>query len=98
MNVSARLYSLRSCGVTSQTRSMSKHEDIACPRCGSPFECKVGDINHCQCTGIQFTEAEYSFILQQHTDCLCINCLRDLKQQFHQQGFAKKIKDRFGNR
>ncbi|MEO7312402.1 MAG: cysteine-rich CWC family protein [Chitinophagaceae bacterium] len=76
----------------------SKHEIKNCPRCHCGFECKVGDINHCQCTGVQFTNGEYSYILTQYTDCLCISCLKELKQQYYQQQFIEKLKSRFGNR
>jgi hypothetical protein len=61
---------------------MCKHEQKTCPRCLAPFECKVGDVMHCQCYGITFTTDEKSFIEQRYTDCLCRNCLLELKQKY----------------
>jgi hypothetical protein len=58
---------------------MCKHEEKKCPRCEQPFECKVGDIAHCQCYGILFTPEEKAFIEQRYDECLCRNCLLELK-------------------
>jgi hypothetical protein len=60
---------------------MCKHEEKKCPRCQTPIECKVGDITHCQCFGISFTVEEKKFIEERYTDCLCRNCLQELKQR-----------------
>ena len=59
---------------------MCKHEEKSCPRCHSAFECKVGDITHCQCSGITMTDSEKQFIAERYTDCLCRKCLLELKQ------------------
>lgn len=61
---------------------MPTHEAKNCPRCQQPFECKVGDISHCQCNGIQLTEEERSFIEQRYSDCLCRSCLEALKNKY----------------
>jgi len=61
---------------------MCKHEEKYCPRCRASFECKVGDITRCQCFGLTpFTEEEKSFLEQRYKDCLCRNCLLELKQR-----------------
>lgn len=60
---------------------MSQHETKACPRCGKGFECKPGNITQCQCYGIQFRDEEKAFIEQRYNDCLCRNCLGELKNQ-----------------
>jgi hypothetical protein len=60
---------------------MCKHEEKKCPRCQQPFECRVGDISHCQCTGLSFTAEEKAFIEERYTDCLCRSCLIELKQR-----------------
>lgn len=60
---------------------MCKHEEKNCPRCQAPFECKVGDVSHCQCFGITFTVEEKQFIEERYADCLCRNCLIELKQR-----------------
>jgi hypothetical protein len=58
------------------------HETKTCPRCQQPFECKPGHISACQCNGIQLTEEEKAFIADRYDDCLCINCLRSLKDKY----------------
>lgn len=60
---------------------MCKHEEKKCPRCSSPFECKVGDVTHCQCYGIQLTPEERAFLESRYGDCLCRKCLLELKQR-----------------
>jgi hypothetical protein len=37
---------------------------------------------HCQCNGITFTNEEKAFIEERYTDCLCRNCLLELKQRY----------------
>ena len=75
-----------------------KHEEKRCPRCNNAFECKVGDIGHCQCAGKKFTEAEHAFVAEQFSDCLCLQCLIYLKHIHHQQNFTSKIKEKFEQR
>ncbi|MDP4265490.1 MAG: cysteine-rich CWC family protein [Bacteroidota bacterium] len=61
---------------------MCKHKEKNCPRCHAKFECKVGDIAHCQCYGIQLTVEEEAFVASQYDECLCRNCLLQLKQRY----------------
>jgi len=42
----------------------------------------VGDVTHCQCFGITFTTDEKTFIEGKYTDCLCRNCMLELKQKY----------------
>ena len=60
---------------------MCKHEEKSCPRCQQTFECKVGDVHQCQCFGIDFNAEEKTFIEGRYNDCLCRNCLLELKQR-----------------
>ncbi len=60
---------------------MGQHEAKKCPRCGRGFECKPGNITQCQCYGITFTAEEKAFIEEKYNDCLCRNCLLQLKNQ-----------------
>lgn len=60
---------------------MCRHEEKKCPRCNSFFECKVGNVTECQCSGISFTEEEKKFIGEKYNDCLCRNCLLALKNK-----------------
>lgn len=59
-----------------------KHEEKTCPRCHKPFECRVGDIGQCQCSGVQLTNEEKILIEEKYNDCLCRNCLEELKNKY----------------
>lgn len=61
---------------------MPQHEAKACPRCGSAFECKAGDIAQCQCYSIQLSLEERAFIEDRYKDCLCAACLLQLKNRY----------------
>lgn len=61
---------------------MPLHEIRNCPRCNQDFQCKVGDITHCDCTCINLTIEEKAFIESRYNDCLCLKCLTDLKNKY----------------
>ncbi len=61
---------------------MCKHEQKNCPRCNTPFECRVGDITSCQCYGVELTAEEEAFIASNYNECLCRNCLLQLKSRY----------------
>jgi Cysteine-rich CWC len=61
---------------------MCKHEEKHCPRCQASFECKSGDIAQCQCFGVSLTVEEKAFLEERYEDCLCRNCLLELKQRY----------------
>jgi Cysteine-rich CWC len=61
---------------------MPQHEAKTCPRCNVAFECKAGDISNCQCNGIQLNIEEKAFIEDRYHDCLCANCLLQLKSSY----------------
>lgn len=61
---------------------MRKHEEKHCPRCNLLFECKPGNITQCQCYGILFSDEEKELVAAKHTDCLCHQCLIDMKNEF----------------
>lgn len=65
-----------------KTHIMRKHETIHCGRCNTLFECKPGSINQCQCSAIQLTVEEKVYIESKHEDCLCINCLKAIRQEY----------------
>jgi hypothetical protein len=60
---------------------MNKHEIKNCPRCQASFECKPGDITHCQCFGIRLPADLQDEIAHKFADCLCRNCLLELKRE-----------------
>lgn len=57
---------------------MGKHEEKICPRCQTAFECKVGDVLHCQCYGIALPDGVSQWIGKKYGDCLCAACLQYL--------------------
>lgn len=60
---------------------MPDHTTSICPRCHKDFVCNPASIAACQCSNISFTDAEKVFIAKQgYSSCLCINCLKELKQ------------------
>ncbi len=71
---------------------MIKHEIKYCPRCNTPFECKVGSILLCQCSTISLNDDERDYIKQKFDDCLCVNCLKELKIEYHNNELKNKIK------
>ncbi|MGA0558962.1 cysteine-rich CWC family protein [Larkinella sp. VNQ87] len=62
----------------------NKHETVGCPRCGAPFECKVGCINLCQCTAVALTDEQRQYIRSKFSHCLCANCLLELRTEYNQ--------------
>src|ERR1700743_1779447 len=62
-----------------------------CARCGNDFACNPANITACQCSSISFTETEKDFISQQgYNDCLCIYCLKTLKELAAQQNASNQ--------
>ena len=57
-----------------------KHEYKTCPRCGTGFECKAGNVLQCQCYGIVLTATARQQVEQQYSDCLCRSCLVALNE------------------
>jgi cysteine-rich CWC protein len=68
---------------------MCAHEQKICLRCSNKFECKLGSITECQCYGISLTAEETAFIESRYDDCLCGNCLIELKNRYI--AFRKKL-------
>ena len=58
------------------------HEQKICPRCSNVFECKAGSITECQCYTIVLNNEERIFIEDRYKDCLCKNCLLELKNRY----------------
>lgn len=68
-----------------------KHETVGCPRCGTAFECKVGSINLCQCVAVQLNEEQRNYVRSQFANCLCANCLREVRTEYNQMTHQKKM-------
>lgn len=60
---------------------MPLHEIKSCPRCFQLFQCKAGSITQCDCVTIMLSEEETTFIASRYKDCLCLSCLKDLKNK-----------------
>ncbi|NJN35088.1 MAG: cysteine-rich CWC family protein [Saprospiraceae bacterium] len=58
-----------------------KHEEKICERCGTHFECKLGNITNCQCSIVQTTEATRLFLEKTDFDCLCRTCLAAINEK-----------------
>jgi hypothetical protein len=52
-----------------------------CPRCQKQFECKSEEIKNCQCASIDLQQYESDYIFKQYEDCLCISCLKQLRDE-----------------
>lgn len=63
---------------------MHKHDQVACPRCGTIYECKMGSINLCQCMAVQLTEEQRQYVGSLFSDCLCASCLMALQADYNQ--------------
>ena len=70
---------------------MRKHEEKYCSRCNSLFECRAGNIGACQCSQVVIPETLADHIAMVYQDCLCLNCLLELKES-HISGNAKTSK------
>lgn len=63
---------------------MTKHEIIACERCGNRMECKANSFTKCQCSDVQLTHNEIEHIAEQYEGCLCAACLLELQHAYQQ--------------
>lgn len=70
---------------------MSDHEQVACPRCNSFFECKVGSISLCQCTVVVLTVDESQYICDNYEECLCNSCMLELKKEYNVKLLEQKF-------
>lgn len=62
---------------------MPHHEIKICPHCHKEFECKAGSITECQCSQIILSNDERNYIESKFSDCLCIDCLKILQQEYY---------------
>ncbi|MCW3126930.1 MAG: hypothetical protein JWO03_2588 [Bacteroidetes bacterium] len=53
-----------------------------CPRCHIGFECKVGDIQSCECNSISLDDKERAYISLRFKDCLCAKCMAEMKKEY----------------
>ncbi|GAB3259459.1 hypothetical protein GCM10027347_23100 [Larkinella harenae] len=73
-----------------------KNETVGCPRCGAAFECKVDDINLCQCVMVQLDDNQRNYVRSLYDTCLCVSCLQEVRTEYnHNQ--HREIMDKFPN-
>jgi len=70
---------------------MPLHEKKQCPRCSAEFECKAGSILLCQCSKIELTVEQLEFSNTQYNDCLCLSCLKDLRDEYDDLSHRENI-------
>lgn len=61
-------------------KKYSKYDIKCCPMCKSKFECKPDNISQCQCSEIIPSSDEQMFISDKYDDCLCADCLLEMKK------------------
>ncbi len=52
----------------------------SCPRCSRDFECRNDDIFNCACISIPLFKKELDWLAANYDDCLCINCLEEIRE------------------
>jgi hypothetical protein len=58
-----------------------QQEAKRCERCGLHFDCRPENIRHCQCYGIELSDAARQTIAELYQDCLCRNCLLEITKE-----------------
>ena len=56
-----------------------KYQQETCPLCDRSFICKVGNVSQCQCAKVELTIDIIRFLKDEFNACLCIDCLRFIK-------------------
>ena len=46
--------------------------------------------------GVTLTESERNYFHEKYEDCLCANCMKELKTEFHKNHFKQKSEKLFG--
>jgi len=56
-----------------------------CERCHQPFICNPTNIAACDCSKIQLSTEEISYVAKHYSNCVCNTCLLHLKDEFLKQ-------------
>lgn len=56
-------------------------QQTQCPRCQQLFACKSDSIQLCECRTVHLDPAQLEFIRLQYSECLCVKCIRELKEE-----------------
>lgn len=71
---------------------MARHETKTCVRCRRDFECKSGSILLCQCQTVVLSPAQLAWIAVRYDDCLCCNCLKQLRTEYNHGKFDGRLR------
>lgn len=71
---------------------LNKHEIKNCPRCGEEFECKSNSISLCQCQSVSLSSHQSDYVASRFGDCLCAECLTDLRTEYNVGVHKSKLK------
>lgn len=47
---------------------------------------------NCQCSGVQFSDNERKYLNETYSDCLCIRCLKAIRQEYYTYSLQQKMK------
>jgi hypothetical protein len=61
--------------------NMPTENNTTCPRCQQTFICDPINIADCDCTKIQLSAEEISYIAKHYSNCVCNTCLLHLKDE-----------------
>jgi len=64
---------------------ITKHEIIACERCGGSIECKANSYTKCQCSVVQLNLNEVQYVSENYEGCMCARCLLALQQEYRER-------------
>jgi hypothetical protein len=70
----------------------TKHEIVACERCGKRMECKANASLKCQCNTVQLNLNEVQYVSEHFDGCLCAECLAELKEEYRRAVLQVKLK------
>lgn len=62
-----------------------------CPRCNGPFTCGTENVSTCPCSSARLDSLQHSYLQMNYNECLCINCLTEVKNYF----YACEVNPRF---
>jgi len=77
---------------------MPQHENKKCPRCSGSFECKTGSILLCQCSTVAMTAEQLEYSSKEYDDCLCRNCLKELRAEYNTLSFSQNMQSLLSGR
>ena len=59
-----------------------------CPKCSTPFICRVDSILECRCIEVPITAEARDYIANNYANCLCYDCLLEVSKHFSKPEIA----------